>query len=352
MLWRHVVRASLTVFLVAVPVPGTAQEVSEAVLECLACHEDPDLTMVLGDGTELSLHVPIDTFLGSVHGTTLVCADCHVAYDTDHPWESDYADHRNYVLQAYELCKSCHFDTYTRSLESVHYELFRDLPEVAPVCTDCHGAHDTQDPREKQAMISRSCGSCHEDTLETYAASVHGRALVENGNSDVPGCADCHTSHQIQHPTSARFHVGSAQICIDCHADEERMARYGLSAEVGPTYLTDFHGVTAALAMDAEEDPRLLVGTCIDCHGHHQVVSPREVGQEAMKARVAAACERCHEGASPDFPDAWLAHYRPSWEHAPLVYAVNLLYKIFIPFVVVGLVLQVGLHLYRVALRR
>jgi hypothetical protein len=78
-------------------------------------------------------------------------------------------------------------------------------------------------------------------------------------------------------------------------------------------------------------------------------MSPRAVGAEAMKASVARACEKCHTGASVAFPAAWLSHYEPSLQHAPLVFLVNLFYKIFIPFVVIGLVLHVVLDLYRVS---
>ena len=71
-----------------------------------------------------------------------------------------------------------------------------------------------------------------------------------------------------------------------------------------------------------------------------------------MKEKVAEVCFGCHEGAAPDFPAAWLSHFPPSLERAPLVYLATLLYRILIPFVTVGLFLQVCLHLYRVGIRR
>ena len=71
-----------------------------------------------------------------------------------------------------------------------------------------------------------------------------------------------------------------------------------------------------------------------------------------MKAQVAATCNGCHDGAAQDFPQAWLSHFPPSLDHAPLVYLVNLFYKVFIPFMLIGLMLHIGLHLYRVAAHR
>jgi len=71
-----------------------------------------------------------------------------------------------------------------------------------------------------------------------------------------------------------------------------------------------------------------------------------------MKVRVREACANCHEGAAQDFPEAWLSHYQPSLSHAPLVWLVRLFYRIFIPFVIGGLALQVMLHLLRVTARK
>ncbi|MGD2115987.1 MAG: cytochrome c3 family protein, partial [Acidobacteriota bacterium] len=116
--------------------------------------------------------------------------------------------------------------------------------------------------------------------------------------------------------------------------------------------LTDFHGVTATLADPAEVEERQLVVTCIDCHGVHDIQSPAMIGEGAMKTKVRETCQGCHEGAATDFPDAWLSHYQPSLSHAPLVWLVDLFYKIFIPFVIGGLALQVGLHLVRVTVRK
>lgn len=333
---------------------ASGQEIPEAVEYCLACHADPAFTMPLDDGDEMSLDVRPEHLAASVHGGELVCTDCHQGYDDDsaHPSGASFESRRAYVLRSYEVCRTCHFETYTRTLESIHFALLEAGLEEAPVCTDCHGAHAIADPHEKEAMISRSCGSCHDDVLDQYVASVHGSALVRDGATAVPGCTDCHTAHSIADARSAGFHLTSASICIDCHGDAETMAPFGLSTDVATSYLADFHGVTATLADPAEVEERHLVVTCVDCHGVHDIASPAMIGGERMKARVAEVCADCHEEAAQDFPAAWLSHFRPSLEHAPLVYLVELFYKIFIPFVVLGLTLQIGLHLYRLAVHR
>jgi hypothetical protein len=308
--------------------------------------------MVLDDGNEMSLHVDPDAFAESVHGSELVCTDCHRNYARDHPTGATFPNRRAYALEAYETCKECHFDTYTRTLEGVHFELLRQGMLEAPVCTDCHGVHDIFDPREKHAMMSRSCGSCHGEIYQQYAASVHARGLHDDPLQQSPGCADCHTAHDIADPTTPGFHIASPELCIRCHGEEERMRRFGLTTRAATTYLADFHGVTASLADPDRVEERHLVVTCGDCHGVHDVASPDDIPAEAMKERVAQVCADCHEGAAADFPAAWLSHYRPSLRHAPLVFLVDVFYKILIPFMVVGLGLQVLLHLYRASVRR
>ncbi|MFN7967448.1 MAG: cytochrome c3 family protein [Acidobacteriota bacterium] len=327
--------------------------IPETVANCLACHDDSSMSMTLQDGSELSVYVSGEKFMRSVHAKDLVCTDCHKGgYDGDHPSGRTYPSKRAMIVGAYETCKECHFDTYTRTLESVHFDLLKQGLDEAPVCTDCHGAHDIQDPHQKQAMISRSCANCHTDVYDQYRQSVHGKALVDDGNQDVPGCADCHTSHTIADPTTIKFRLNSPQTCVRCHGDSALMDKYQLSTDVATTYLSDFHGVTAALAGNREVQERQVTVTCLDCHGHHTTVSPKKIGADAMKATVKAACAKCHKDAAPDFPQAWLSHYRPSLEHAPLVYLINLFYKFLIPFIVIGLALQVLLHLYRVVVGR
>jgi hypothetical protein len=71
-----------------------------------------------------------------------------------------------------------------------------------------------------------------------------------------------------------------------------------------------------------------------------------------MKANLSQTCGKCHEGSNENFPDAWLSHYEPSWQKAPLVYAVKLTYALVIPFMIGGLGLQILLHLWRLMVNR
>jgi hypothetical protein len=335
------------------PVPAAAQAtpapIPESVANCLGCHEDKGLTLDLKDGSTMSLYVDMAEIARSVHGSQLMCTDCHAKYDEDHPSGRTFDSQRAYTVSSYELCKKCHFDTYTRTLESVHYDLLKSGFEGAPICADCHGTHDIQNPHAKRAMMSRSCAACHTDIYDAYAKSVHGRVLVEDDNQDVPACADCHTHHQVQDPATTKFRLSAPEACVRCHGDEPLMQKYGISTMVAKTYLADFHGVTASLSRNLAEDRQQIVVTCNDCHGVHDIASPKLRGPEAMKATVTTACAKCHQGAAMNFPAAWLSHYPPSPQHAPLVWGVDLFYRIFIPFGVIGLCLHLLLHAYRMS---
>jgi hypothetical protein len=63
-------------------------------------------------------------------------------------------------------------------------------------------------------------------------------------------------------------------------------------------------------------------------------------------------CLTCHSNASENFPDAWISHYKPSLANAPLVFIAEQFYKIMMPLMVVGLLFQIFLHIWRYLVNR
>jgi Doubled CXXCH motif (Paired_CXXCH_1) len=139
--------------------------------------------------------------------------------------------------------------------------------------------------------------------------------------------------------------------CGTCHSDEKMMSKYDVSTNVLSTYLADFHGATTLLEKN-EKNPRAVVAVCTDCHGIHDIARADSPESKVMKENLQATCQSCHEDAQGDFPAAWLSHYEPSWEKAPVVMAVDVFYGFLIPFMIGGLVLQVLLHLWRILVNR
>jgi len=348
--------AAPLVFVLAVMATGAlAQDaVEKEVGSCLECHGEPDFTTQLDSGETVSLTVDKKMILASVHGKGLRCTDCHAGMgEIPHP-ERKVKDASEFHAGFRDTCKPCHFDKYALSLDGVHAKQLAKGNEAAPGCVDCHGSHDVSPSSEPRTRISDTCAACHPDVADTYMNSVHGKALAE-GNPDVPVCIDCHRAHDISDPRVTSWLVKTPELCARCHTDEAKMKKYGLSTNVVQSYLSDFHGVTArtsrARGVDTQGGAR-VTALCIDCHGVHDITATDAANSPVLRANLVKTCRKCHPTASESFPDAWLSHYEPSLEKAPLVYGVKVFYVVFIPFIIGGLVLQVMLHLWRVVVNR
>lgn len=130
------------------------------------------------------------------------------------------------------------------------------------------------------------------------------------------------------------------------------MAKYGLSTNVVSTYLQDFHGTTVSLVRMDGGDAVTVEAVCTDCHGIHDIIAVSDPSSPVLKANLVETCRKCHPGANENFPSAWLSHYEPSLQHAPLVFTVKWFYLILIPVMVVGLLIHVVLTLWRSAINR
>ncbi len=345
--------AGILIVVSALPSPSRAAEAASPDVEfCLGCHANKDLELVLPSGEKRPLFVAPETFAQSVHGGKLRCTDCHSDISTyPHPARS-FKNLREFSLAYQETCKSCHFDNYTKTLDSVHYALLAKGNLNAPLCVDCHGAHNVTRPAVPKSRISGTCARCHQAIYDQYSRSVHGKALLQGGNADAPVCVDCHRSHNIEDPRTVSFRLSTPDLCARCHTDEKLMKKYGLSTLVLQTYLKDFHGMTASAQKKERAASSVVTAVCTDCHGVHDILSVKDPNSSVMKTNLKKVCAKCHTGVTENFSAAWLSHYQPSPDKAPLVYYVKLFYQIFIPLVVGGLVLQILLHIWRVVVNR
>ena len=339
----------LTAFLAPPPVQAPPPQAPD-VETCLSCHSDRAMVVELPSGETRPLYVDIERFRASVHGNKLGCTDCHQDM-TAVPHEArPFTSLRDFTLAYYEQCKRCHFANYTKTLDSVHFRALERRDRMAPTCVDCHGAHDVAPPHKPKASLSRTCAKCHQGVFDVYQKSVHGRFLEKS--DDVPGCTDCHKSHDVAGPRDGNWQKRTPELCSSCHANKELMQKYGLSTAVANTYVADFHGMTASLQGSGTPRASSVVALCTDCHGVHDISKVDEPGSRVLRANLVKTCARCHEGASDNFPAAWMSHYEPTWEKAPLVYGVQLFYDILIPFMIAGLLLQILLHFWRMVVNR
>jgi hypothetical protein len=319
---------------------------------CLSCHGQPGLSMTLGDGEKLSLYIDANVLNNSVHGNKLLCTDCHTSISGfPHP-SLTATSTREFSISQYEVCKKCHFEEYTKTLDGIHYQAFSQGNLQAPLCTDCHGAHDISQPDQPRSKISTTCSKCHPDIYAQYIQSVHGKALLDDNNADVPVCTDCHQAHTIADPTTPAFRIQSVEICSNCHSNAKLMQKYNISTNVVQSYLQDFHGATVALIGKQSKDIWASTAVCTDCHGVHDIKAVTDPNSPVIKANLLATCQKCHPDANANFSGAWLSHYEPSLNKAPMVFLVQWFYRLMIPFILVGLSAHILLDLWRAITNR
>ena len=231
-------------------------------------------------------------FAESVHQRALHCRDCHGG---DSVYELSFDRWRAFGLGAFESeattrpasfdhgpafigkaaraaipkrCGECHADVErmnpyglaTDQLSSYwisgHGKRLRAEADVnVAVCTDCHGVHDIlapDNPRSRTYFknIADTCGECHADPqrmapynmptaiVDQYKASVHGRNVLEGGDSGSPNCATCHGSHGAAPPGFQQ--VG--HVCGQCHK------------QISDYFLESVHGRFSVMAR------------CVGCH--------------------------------------------------------------------------------------
>lgn len=341
----------------ATPAPGTSATATPAPTgpndACLSCHANKQLSMTFGDGKQGSVYVDGAQVTASVHGAKGIrCTDCHSSISSyPHP-KQQAKDARDYSLAAYEICQRCHPGNFAQSQDSIHAQVLRTSNRFAPVCTDCHGAHDVAKAATPRTRITNTCARCHEPIYSVYSKSVHGQALVNEQNADVPTCVDCHGVHQIEDPRTAAFRLESPETCARCHTDAKLMAKYNISTDVYSTYSEDFHGVTVDFYRTKWTTIWCYKAVCTDCHGIHEILKTSDAASSVNGKNLINTCRKCHPDAPPNFTSAWTGHLQPSLERVAPVYYVQLFYQLIIPLTVGAMVLYVGLDLTRTVLDR
>lgn len=329
---------------------GTAKQPTGNNAYCAVCHSQEGRTVELADGLILNLHVTPDMIANSVHGTSnpegvLGCVDCHGAdaFPHDDPLPESG---RAFTIQMSQICTDCHVDQAQDNLDGVHAQGLANGNLRAAVCVDCHGAHDVQPIQDHPELAAQTCGTCHTSIFDEFKESIHGEALLVNGDTNAPTCTTCHGVHGINTPTTAQFRNRSPELCADCHADEDLMAKYDINTNVFDTYLNDFHGTTVAMFEQDDPDVASNKAVCYDCHGVHNITPADDSKSQVAKENLLATCQQCHPNASSDFPDAWVGHFEPSRDRHPLVFVVDLFYKILIPGVIGGFAFLVGTDIF------
>ena len=320
---------------------------------CLSCHNNPELSMTLPSGEKLSVYISPDMLKASVHSPAgIECEACHTEITTyPHP-ETAYQSRRELARTYYQACQKCHATNYAKAQDSMHAQAAEAGNADAPMCTDCHGAHDVKSPDQPRSHISTTCSQCHTEIYDQYKNSIHGGALIKEDNPDVPVCTDCHGVHNIQDPRTAQFRVDSPDLCAGCHANQELMSKYNLPSDVYNLYQTSWHGVDVKVYKSNWPTIWHDSAVCTDCHGIHNIRKSSDADSSVNSKNLLATCQKCHPGAGPNWTGAWTGHNKVSFQRTPFLFYVNAFYESFTPFILWLCGIYVALQILRATVDR
>jgi predicted CXXCH cytochrome family protein len=254
-----------------------------------------------------------------------------------------------------DACQKCHSTQFEDTHDSIHQQMIEAGNLNAPVCADCHGAHNIQFPDEPRATISNTCGTCHTEINAAYRESIHGKALIDEDNQDVPVCTDCHGVHNIQDPRTDAFRVQEPDLCAGCHANPELMGKYGISPDVYGLYNLSWHGVDVSVYKARWPNVWHESAVCSDCHGVHDIHPTDDPSSKVNVQNRLATCQQCHPGVGPNWLSAWVGHNRIDPQQTPALYYTEVFYGGLAPAVLwvsLGYVLLQALHALIERIRR
>lgn len=188
---------------------------------CFHCHGQQEMLnrTIDVEGRQKSIFVIRTVYEASRHGK-LACTSCHLGFK---PGSHSTAAPAGWLATAkLTACQNCHADVFAMYRGSFHGNLvFGESNGKAPVCADCHVAHNITPPDTPafRASIDPLCARCHAQQLHTYLDSYHGKAY-SLGDAKAAICTDCHGGHKILPPSNPDSMVADQNLvgtCGKCH---------------------------------------------------------------------------------------------------------------------------------------
>ncbi|MEI8344845.1 MAG: cytochrome b/b6 domain-containing protein, partial [Candidatus Omnitrophota bacterium] len=375
---------SLALLMIGISSPGAAADDSENA-GCVACHDSVDTTKYTGSvhGNNLcsSCHKGFKDYPHPEKPASVNCGNCHrfeaeVYANSDHgkavksgiqaaaclnchgkPHELKSArnpDSPVYRLNVPKTCAVCHEDQqkmdqynllektpFKSYLSTVHGIALSQKGQVnSAICTDCHGSHDLHAPTNPKSKIYRlnvpaTCGKCHENVLQGYKRSVHGKAAL-SGKIESPVCTDCHGEHTIKShldPASRVYTTTvSEKVCGACHSAEKVISKYRLPGDRLKTYLASYHGL-------ASKQGITTVANCASCHGAHDILPSSDTESSVNKKNLPQTCGKCHPNVGNQLAKGSV-HLAPSFTRDRIIYWVSLFYILLIIGVIGGMIVH------------
>lgn len=284
-----------------VAAPAVVQNLDNAT--CLKCHDGRKgkLEMLASNGEKRAVKKLVPgKYASSVHGD-MDCVACHLEI-TD-----SVTPHQKSTTVKKAECAQCHLDLWeeTKKLgkaaekprlgivadnvaaykNSFHAKDDKDDPtKKMAICSDCHDVHTfdvpprgTQERKEWHLTVPDICGKCHEDHLEEWSESIHGKEATEKKNLKTAVCSDCHTTHDIIGSSTEKAKLSITASCGDCHQ------------EYFKSYKASYHGQVNTLGY-------AYTAKCFDCHGSHGIEPSKDPKSKMHEKNRLKTCQKCHSG--------------------------------------------------------
>jgi cytochrome b subunit of formate dehydrogenase len=168
----------------------------------------------------------------SIHGkgllesglvVTAMCTDCHTAHHELPAEDPASTVHKDNLAQT---CARCHSGILEQFAQSIHSPSVSDTDKELPICADCHMSH-TISRTDKEGFkfeVMNQCGRCHEEVMDTYFETFHGK-VSKLGYTSAAKCYDCHGAHNVLPtfmPASTLSRDNIVETCGECHEGSHR----------------------------------------------------------------------------------------------------------------------------------
>jgi len=274
---------------------------------CLTCHDGRkgDLNVPDAKGKPRPLHVVVPAKLAAGVHAKLTCVGCHTDI------VDNVAPHKKAQAPKAD-CAACHQDLWDRAKQegraaqqkglelvagqiekqklSVHAKVNADdKTRNNAACADCHDSHTfvriPEGSPERAAWrltVPATCGACHDEHLEEYSSSVHGKAVLEKKDPKAAICSDCHNPHGVDNTSKDEVKLSIVKACSTCHTANAK------------SYVDTYHGQITTLGYT-------YTAKCFDCHGSHGILSPKDPKSKVHPDNRLKTCQQCHKEATAGF---------------------------------------------------
>lgn len=303
--WNMLAPAAAAPVVTPLAAPAGATKLDNAT--CQTCHDGSksDVSTTDAKGKKRALHsVSNDKMAKSVHAK-MQCVDCHKDI-TD-----SVSPHAKGTVAKAD-CLQCHqalWETVKKENKtaeqpglgrvasqidaqklSIHAKASKDDPtQTNATCSGCHDSHaiiphkiGTPEHAAWRLAVPAACGTCHEEHLEEYSTSIHGKAVVDKKDPKAAICTDCHNVHGVDQTSKDAAKQGMVAACSSCHKENAK------------SYRDTYHGQITTLGYTN-------AAMCFSCHGSHDLRSPKDPKSKVHPDNRLKTCQKCHKEATAGF---------------------------------------------------